>query len=587
MSATNPPRGGRRRLRAAAALASALAATAALAPAAAHAGTYPMYACDVPGVNLPAPTRGPWAFYGSAVNVQHYNTCSTDSHGALTFQLNGAAPLEQNTEAGVELRIPSTGPQSAISVERVIDWTRLDLDAQGPNEAPAYGLNTGSLQGYLTPPPGADTTGWNGSRTSGPGHDSGQLPTTTKLRRLGVFCSYWGPAYDNCTLRFPFLTIRGIKTVLSEGAQPSAAIDGGSLTARGAMKGTKTVAYTATDDESGVEKVEVTMDGAVVATDSFARDLTLPVERQTGYCTYDDLRACPATHSGLISVDTTRLPDGTYELGVRTTDAAGNKRTAVASEPVVVDNVAEQAAPKPVMTSPPAPGAAGAAGSAGAAPTVLTLNGANASAGAALHASFSATHTRTIRSAYGKKVLITGQVVAPSGAPIAGARVSVMRQDKIPGAPLVAVGQVVTDGAGKFVYVTTAVRSRSFRFGYRTHLEDTAFASTTDVGLAVTAKLTLTTNHRSLRNGQSVVFRGSVAGAPPKVRKVVELQVKKGSRWMTFRSTRLRNGRFSERYRFTRTRGRITYVFRARVREEVGFPFLTSHSPAVKVTVRG
>jgi len=28
-------------------------------------------------------------------------------------------------------------------------------------------------------------------------------------------------------------------------------------------------------------------------------------------------------------------------------------------------------------------------------------------------------------------------------------------------------------------------------------------------------------------------------------------------------------------------------LFRARVRQEVGFPFLTSHSPAVKVTVRG
>ena len=83
------------------------------------------------------------------------------------------------------------------------------------------------------------------------------------------------------------------------------------------------------------------------------------------------------------------------------------------------------------------------------------------------------------------------------------------------------------------------------------------------------------------------MFRCSVAGAPRKVRKVIELQVKKGSRWMTFRSTRLRNGRFSERYRFTRTHGRVTYVFRARVRQEVGFPFLTSHSPAVEVTVRG
>ena len=56
---------------------------------------------------------------------------------------------------------------------------------------------------------------------------------------------------------------------------------------------------------------------------------------------------------------------------------------------------------------------------------------------------------------------------------------------------------------------------------------------------------------------------------------------------MTFRSTRLRNGRFSEKYRFTRTRGRVTYAFRARVRQEAGFPFLTGVSPQAKVTVRG
>ena len=78
-----------------------------------------------------------------------------------------------------------------------------------------------------------------------------------------------------------------------------------------------------------------------------------------------------------------------------------------------------------------------------------------------------------------------------------------------------------------------------------------------------------------------------MAGAPASARKVVELQVRKGRGWMTFRSTRLRNGRFSESYRFTRTRGRQRYVFRARVREEAGFPFLTGVSKSAGVTVRG
>src|SRR3954469_9004136 len=127
MSATNPPRGGRRRLRAAAALASALAATAALAPAlpapaplaraAAHAGTYPMYACDVPGVNLPAPTRAAWTDWDTSGQVQHHSDCATAAHGSVFFQINyPTGVLGQGTGVGVELRAPATGPQSAISI---------------------------------------------------------------------------------------------------------------------------------------------------------------------------------------------------------------------------------------------------------------------------------------------------------------------------------------------------------------------------------------------------------------------------------------------------------------------------------------
>ena len=56
---------GRRRrgpvsMRAALAAAAVMAAVPAVAPGVAHAGSSPMYACDVPGINLPAPNRGAW-----------------------------------------------------------------------------------------------------------------------------------------------------------------------------------------------------------------------------------------------------------------------------------------------------------------------------------------------------------------------------------------------------------------------------------------------------------------------------------------------------------------------------------------------
>src|SRR5690242_10378393 len=101
MSEPNPPGGGvRRRLRAAAAVATALAATAALAPAA-HAGSYPMYACDVPGINLPAPTRAAWADWDTSGMVQHLGDCTTTAHGSLSFAINyPTGVLVQGTGVG-------------------------------------------------------------------------------------------------------------------------------------------------------------------------------------------------------------------------------------------------------------------------------------------------------------------------------------------------------------------------------------------------------------------------------------------------------------------------------------------------------
>src|SRR3954452_437044 len=125
MSATNPPRGGRRRLRAAAALASALAATAALAPAAAHAGTYPMYACDVPGVNLPAPTRAAWTDWDTSGLVQHWGDCTVVGRGgSLYVQItHPTGVLGQGTCLGVQLTVHGSGPESAITSGRVTDWS--------------------------------------------------------------------------------------------------------------------------------------------------------------------------------------------------------------------------------------------------------------------------------------------------------------------------------------------------------------------------------------------------------------------------------------------------------------------------------
>jgi hypothetical protein len=543
----------------------------------AHAGTYEMYACDVPGINLSAPSRAAWAPYETSGAVMLIDACGNGRGGAFSFAINyPTGALYQGTGAGLSLDIPASGPQSAISIHRVVDWTATSLSPLSGGQAPAWATGVAS---HLVAAPGGDASGFDGTGTTGTGHDSGALAAGTTQHRIGVFCVVMGPSYGSCTLPVPFLRIRGIRTTLREDVAPTASIDGGSLTLAGVRTGTKTVTFSAADAESGVERVDVLLDGIVVASDVLERDLTRPVAQQTGDCEYTGLRACPASRSGTLNVSTASVPDGAYALEVRVTDAAGNTRTSTHGQPVVIDNV-----PDTVVT-PPVQDAVG--GAVKVTPPAAPDNGAGASANATMRATFNSTRRATVTSRYGRKVLITGQLKAPDGKPIGGAKLQVLHQDKTVGAPMVPAGEVTTDADGTFRHVATAERSRTIRLGYRARLADREFAETIDMGVAVIAKVALTTDRRALRNGQAVRFRGTIAGAPSGSRKVVELQVRKGKGWMTFRSTRLRNGRFSESYRFTRTVGRTRYVFRARVRAESGFPFETGHSPQVGVTVRG
>ena len=233
---------------------------------------------------LASPTKAAWKYYDNAGQVSHIDTCVTQPNrgGAYAFQINyPTGILQQNAGVGLELEVPSTGPQSAISIERVVDWTETQLTAMGPGQAPAWGLNLGATVGTA---PGGSSAGFDGTGTSGAGHDSGPLPAGTRTRRLGVLCSYMGGGYGNCTLPSPFLRIRGLRTTLREDVQPTAAIDGGTLASGGSHNGTETVTYSAADAESGVERVDVLLDGVVVATANDARDLSRQVIQQTGDC---------------------------------------------------------------------------------------------------------------------------------------------------------------------------------------------------------------------------------------------------------------------------------------------------------------
>jgi hypothetical protein len=564
----------------------ALSATGAVAPGAAHAGTYPMYGCNVPGHQTGNPANWTYSIAFGVPTTTYLAACA-GAGGPAGPEFGPYASGKIGRNSRVDLTLNKDNFHISMSTVKLWFKTTTEIAPGWPGGTITTGLwADGALRGQ-----------WSGGQIA----DYRAVPfefTANSEVRLSLECA--NTPTDGCAPNGGFpLTVQGVQTDLSEGIAPGATIAGGSLTTSGIHKGTETVTVDAIDDDSGVRKVELLLDGNVVRTVDYSRDWTKPLSEQpAGTCAFDNWNACPTSQSPAFSVDTRLVPDGTYGLSTRVTDAAGNVATAQTAQPVAIDNVPDPIAPKAPDPIPGAPGANGADGNGGArganganganaATVVLTVNGANGTANAAVKATFAGTNRGSINAPYGKKVLITGRLTAPNGQPITGARVAVQLHDKLVGAQFVTAGEVVTDKDGRFRYVTTAQRSRTVRFGYRANLEDATFSQITDISLNVIPKVTLRTNKKALRNGQTVRFSGSIAGAPANARKVVELQVKKGKRWMTFQTTRLRNGKFSARYRFTATHRRTVYTFRVRVRQEAGFPFLTGASKQVKVTVRG
>ncbi len=171
-------------------------------------------------------------------------------------------------------------------------------------------------------------------------------------------------------------------------------------------------------------------------------------------------------------------------------------------------------------------------------------------------------------SAQQRGATITGRLLTAAGEPIGDAQIDVIAQRAIRGAHGEIAGAVRSDDDGRFVFSPSSGSGRRiYTFGYREHLSDDRYVHW--VSVTVTPAPTLTVDHPTRVNGQSVLFRGNADDA-------VELQVRVGHRWKTIAMPALRDGSFSHRYRFTRTRTTHTYRFRAR----------TPSGPSKTTTVR-
>ncbi len=349
--------------------------------------------------------------------------------------------------------------------------------------------------------------------------------------------------------------------MLSESVLPAVSISGGTLLTDSAQSGTRSLGYSASDSESGVAKTEILLGDRVVAVRDFSADASR--------CPHANWNACQETVSEEVSVDTHKVEDGTYMLGARTTDAAGNTSVTRAGSVTVRNQVPTSGTEDQTSSSAP-----------------LVVQSPGASNGIHItHVNSTRTFATSRLIRYGRRATLRGVLRDPAGNPIPNAVVDVLLQTERMNSKLRKVTSRTTDANGRFEYKTNPGPSRLVRFAYGQNSGDSTYAFTHDVKVKTRAGVTLHVSRNRLSNGQSLRFYGTIRGNTQ--RKVLEVQVRKPGGWDTIASVRSdAKGRWSWRYRFKRTYEPTRYTFRARVRTEPGFPYATGHSRSRSVQVR-
>lgn len=532
----------------------ALASLFALAPQSAAAGTYVMRSCNVPG-HQPAP-GGPWALQPRAGSTT-FNDCARGGGFGISFPSSTRMFRDERIRLGVA--VPDTAGKQAVNIEQVRLWMIGRLSGSG---SPAFL----PLEGVATSGSRQRTETWGP-----PGGESLTRPVVTSVYSADtrafnamLFCSGGSP--DDCLLdSHRPVDIRGAEVTLRESVLPSVAITGSTLTSQDGNSGVGSVGYRAVDRGAGVAKTEILLNDRIVAVRDFSASAS--------HCPHTGWNACREEVSEEVAVDTRTLPDGTYTLGAKTTDAAGNSAVTRAGS-VTVSNQASPAAaaPSPTAQAPPS------------APVPLTQSGPPTGIFVThVNSERRFVTSRLIR--YGSRATLRGVLRDSAGNPIPNASVDVILQTERKNSKLRKVESRKTDAKGRFEYKTNPGPSRLVRFAYGHNSSNSTYAFTHDVTVKVKAGLTLHVNRNRLRNGQSVRFYGTIRGN--KQRKVLEVQVRQHGRWDTISSVRSDSkGRWSWRYRFKRTYDPTRYKFRARVRTEAGFPYATGHSRTRSVRVR-
>jgi hypothetical protein len=231
------------------------------------------------------------------------------SGGASVFSIAGTS-MAANTDEGVGLSVPS----GVLLTE--VDYHYSTLASTGANIRVEH---DGTV---MTDVPTEMAAGGADAKST--------LAGATDL----IFNVSCANGASPCSFASPgILSVGPMTFTLHDTGQPAVSATG-NLAAPGTYSGVQTLSYGASDAGSGVDKVTVALGATVLATAQSA-------------CQPSLLAPCPATAAGVLDVDTTQVPDGTYPVTVTAYDVSGDATPVQVATIVVANHHVTQSLPTP------------------------------------------------------------------------------------------------------------------------------------------------------------------------------------------------------------------------------------------------
>lgn len=365
--------------------------------------------------------------------------------------------------------------------------------------------------------------------------------------------------------------ISSAEFLLATKTTPKASGFTGTLTGE-TVSGAGTLSFTAMAGGPGVYQARVTIDGTTVwsQTPDENEGKCVPVTSTGGVRVFDAYQPCPIEATVHAEVHTAVLADGLHSIAVEVEDAAGDVSTVYTGTLLIGNHTSSPIPAAPIVsTSPPERG---------------PCNGTPCGEAAKLAAA--AGEAKTFTRALGHSpVTLSGRLTSPTGTPIKDAQVKLLQQI-VGSAAVTQIASTTTSANGSWSLKAPAGASRLLQVAFYSHTLDTTPASTLDFHENVQGAVSMHAPHRAWL-GHALVFSGQLAsGYVPAGGESVQMEIFYGGRWRTIEVLPTNSkGHWAYKYVFSLGVG-ASYLFRAATVPNAGYPFLSTHSKPIRVTVQ-